>query len=171
MYKFLVQFAEMLADFAVRVHGLANNVNDVEILNEEDIVRIVHDRVPLLDEEDVARIVNDAVAEGDIELGSVGTDDVQGLERYVDEAISQYEYDDMLRDHELESMLMGVLLKKAFADGINAQVISTWREARLFRTYVDERAGAWRTDAKELEDAKVARLHKKWSVENEGQIA
>jgi hypothetical protein len=171
MYKFLVQFAEMLSDFAVRVHGLANNVNDVEIFNEEDIVRIVNDRVTLLDEEDVARIVNDAVAEGDIELGSVGTDDVQGLERYVDEAISQYEYDDMLRDHDLESMLMSVLLKKAFTEGINAQVIGTWREARMFRTYIDERAIAWRADAKELEDAKVARLHKKWSAENEGQIS
>ena len=166
MYKFLVQFAEMLADFAVRVHGLANNVNDVEIFNEEDIVRIVHDRVILLDAEDVARIVNDAVAEGDVELGSVGTDDVQGLERYVDEAISQYEYDEMLRDNELESMLMGVLLKKAFADGVDSQVISTWREARMFKEYVQERSNTWRKDAQERDDAKVERLHKKWLAEN-----
>jgi hypothetical protein len=166
MYKFLVQFAEMLADFAVRVHGLANNVNDVEILNEDDIVRIVNDRVELLDAEDVARIVNDAVAEGDIELGSVGTDDVKGLERYVDEAISQYEYDTMLRDHDLESMLMTVLLKKAFEDGIDTTPISTWTETRMFREYVQERANTWRKDAQERDNAKVERLHKKWLAEN-----
>jgi hypothetical protein len=166
MYKFLLMFAEMLSDFSTRVAGLARNVEDVEIFNEEDIVRIVHDRVILLDAEDVARIVNDAVAEGDIELGSVGTDDVHGLERYVDEAISQYEFDEMLRDNELESMLMGVLLKKAFADGVDTQVISTWTETRMFREYVQERVNTWRLTEQERDNAKVERLHKKWLAEN-----
>ena len=91
---------------------------------------------------------------------------MKGLERYVDEAISQYEYDTMLRDHELESMLMTVLLKKAFEDGIDTTPISTWTETRMFREYVQERANTWRLTAQERDNAKVERLHKKWLAEN-----
>jgi len=132
MYKFLTMFAELLNEFSLRVQGLARNVEDNEALDEDDVVRIV----------------NDNLATGSIEMGSVDTDDIIGLARFVDESIAEFDFDDLIQRHIQRDKVMSLLLIEAYKRDIPTKVIHERRELREFNIYLEARIKVWEEETR-----------------------
>ena len=132
MYKFLTMFAELLSEFSLRVQGLARNVEDNEALDEDDVVRIVNDNIEI----------------GMIEIGTIDADDVRGLERFVNDSIAEFDFDDLIQRHIQRDKVMSLLLIEAYKRNIPTKVIHERRELREFNIYLEARIKVWEEETR-----------------------
>ena len=147
MYKFLVALAEMFSAFAARLHDMSESVPDT--IDDSRVRQIVNEEI-------TDDMIRDIVQE---ELGtdSVNADDVIGLERYIIDSISEYDFTDRIDQRAFHTAVQNLVWAYADERGINTNVIYVHAEVSEMMRYLRGRADIWR-EAQSAEQKRIETL-------------
>lgn len=150
MVKFLIALAELFSSFAAKLHNLSEEVPSDSI-----------------DHEQVLDIVQDAINEGHLKLPSnemedINTDDIYGLDRFVDNQIDAYDFGHTLDSRQFEEMTMTLVNHYAFENRMDCANISWDRECQEMREYMHKRWEVWAEERKTREARKRDQIIKEY---------
>lgn len=150
MVKFLIALAEMFSAFSIRLHDLSENVP------------------ASLDADAVRDIVRE-----ELDTESIDTDDVSGLDKYVSDAIDEYDFSDKISERAFYNSVRDLVWTYANSRGIDTNVIYVCSEEWAMQRYLEERAKEWKANVEEQEARKKARIIAEYekhrqTVENAG---
>ena len=124
-----------------------------------------------LDRTDVINIVRDAIDDGDIVTSEsddiIYADDIKGLDKYVTDAIDEFDYSDRIDERMFYRMVQELVLTYAQQRGIDTSVIYVHSEEWEMGRYLAERAKLWKQQEADKEQRIAERAIKKYTLEQE----
>lgn len=166
MKKLLIALAEMFSAFSAKLHDMSEEQG--EYVTSWDVRNIIKELPDSLDAEDVREIVRE-----ELDTENIGTDDITGLDRYVSDAIDEYDFSDKISERNFYLSVRDLVWTYANSRGIDTNVIYVCSEEWAMQRYLEERAKEWKANVEEQEARKKARIIAEYekhrqTVENAG---
>jgi hypothetical protein len=144
MVKFLIALAEMFSAFSAKLHDMSE------------------DMPAQLTEDDVREIVQE-----EISTESISTDDVVGLERYVSDALEEYDASSKVDERLFYLAVQNLVWTYCNSRGIDTNEVYIHSEEWAMQRYLEGRAVDWRASVKEREERTKARIIKEYEKQRQ----
>jgi hypothetical protein len=150
MVKFLIALAEMFSAFSAKLHDMSEDMP--EQLTEDDVREIVQE---------------------EISTESIGTDDVVGLDKYVSDALDEYDASSKVDERLFYLAVQNLVWTYCNSRGIDTNEVYIHSEEWAMQRYLEGRAVEWKASVKEREERTKARIIREYekhrqTVENAG---
>jgi hypothetical protein len=170
MKKLLIALAEMFSAFSAKLHDMSEEQG--EYVTSWDVRNIIKELPDSLDRKDVIEIVQEAIEDGDINTKQecdeiIYADDIKGLDRYVTDAIDEFDYSDKIDERMFYRMVQELVLTYAQQRGIDTSVIYVHSEEWEMGRYLAERSKLWKKNEADKEQRIAERAIKKYTLEQD----
>jgi hypothetical protein len=146
MVKFVIALAEMFSAFAAKLHDMSEDMPNPIMLTSNDVIDIV----------------KEAINDGDItapkDESAVNTDDIYGLDRFVQNEIEEYDFRYTQDKRQFEEQTMAIVLTYMFENGMDSANVSVSREVEAMQEHLSARWTKWSETRTERENRKKAHI-------------
>jgi hypothetical protein len=146
MVKFVIALAEMFSAFAAKLHDMSEDMPNPIVLTSDDVIDIV----------------KEAIQDGDIiapkDESAVNTDDIYGLDRFIQNEIEEYDFRYTQDKRQFEEQTMALVLTYMFDNGMDSANVSVSREVEAMREHLSNRWTKWAETRTERENRKKAHI-------------